>query len=72
MAEPTHSEKPQYDTRDELVYLFSCFRIPRALCFRDIRANFDVRRSPDSDQKINYAEHGRANEVNPHANLSAK
>jgi hypothetical protein len=69
MAEPTHSEKPQYDTRDELVYLFSFSEFP-ARC--DIWADFDVRRSPDSEEKINYAEHNRANEVNPHANLSAK
>jgi hypothetical protein len=72
MAEPTRSEKPQYDTRDELVYPLSVFRIPRALCFHDIWADFDMRRSPDSEEKINYVEHGRANEVNPHANLSAK
>ena len=66
MAESAHSEKPQYDTRDELVHLFSFSAV---LC--DIWADFDARRSPDSE-KLNYAEHGRVNEVNPHANLSAK
>ena len=71
MAEPTHSEKPQYDARDELVYLFSFSEFPHALRFCDIWADFDARRSPNSE-KINYIEHGRANEVNPHANLSAK